>query len=69
MSTESFSRTSNAPYDRHNYEIVLKSGKKQIFDDWDDALGYWFVHAQIPDFLDFIEIKDKKKVKTKGFGG
>lgn len=65
--SDTFSCTSNAPYDRHNYEIVLKSGKKVFFEDWDAAQAYWFVHAQIPDYLDLIIVKDKKKVKSKGF--
>lgn len=60
------------PYDRHNYELVLKNGKTVFFDDWTDAQGYWFAHNQIPDYLDFINVLDKskrkEKVKTKGFG-
>ena len=63
-----FTCTSSIPYDRHNYEIVLKSSKKQFFENWEDAQGYWFIHSQIPDFLDFITVKDKKKINSKGFG-
>lgn len=62
--TETFKCTSDAPYDRHHYEIVLKSGKKVFFDNWEDTQGYWFVNSQIPDFLDLITVLDKKK---KGF--
>jgi hypothetical protein len=69
---EVFSQTSDAPYDRHNYELVLKNGKTVFFDDWTDAQGYWFTHNQIPDYLDFVNVLDKpkhkEKVKTKGFG-
>lgn len=65
--TETFKCTSDAPYDRHNYEVVLKNGKKVFFNDWEDAQGYWFTNSQIPDFLDFIIVKDKKKIKSKGF--
>ncbi len=69
---EVFSQTSDAPYDRHNYEIALKNGKTVFFDDWTDVQGYWFVHNQIPDYLDFINVLDKskrkEKVKSKGFG-
>jgi hypothetical protein len=69
---EVFRQTSDVPYDRHNYELVLKSGKTVFFDDWTDVQGYWFVHQQIPDYLDFINVLDKpkrkEKVKTKGFG-
>lgn len=65
--TTTFSYTSDAPYDRHNYEVVLKSNKKVLFDNWLDTQQYWFTHCQIPDFLDFIIVKDKQKVKSKGF--
>ena len=68
---EVFSQTSDAPYDRHNYELVLKNGKTVFFDDWEDAQGYWFVHNQIPDYLDYVNVLDKpkrkEKVKASGF--
>lgn len=66
--TKTFSCTSTAPYDRHTYEVILKDGKKVIFDDWDDVQLYWWQNYQIPDFLDFVIAKDKKNIKTKGFG-
>lgn len=65
--TQTFTCTSDAPYDRHDYEIVLKNNKKIFFDNWTDTQAYWFNHVQIPDFLDFIIVKDKQKVKNKGF--
>ncbi len=68
MVLNSFSCTSNAPYDKHDYEIVLKNHKKVFFDNWEDAQGYWWQNCKIPDFLDVIIVKDKKKVKTLGFG-
>lgn len=68
MVLNNFSCTSDVPYDRHNYEIVLKNQKNVIFDNWEDAQVYWLQHCQIPDFLDLIIVKDKQKVKGKGFG-
>lgn len=65
--TQLFTCTSDAPYDRHHYEIVLKSGKKVFFDNWEDTHLYWYQNTQIPDFLDLIIVKDKKKQKSKGF--
>jgi len=65
--TQTFTCTSDAPYDRHDYEIVLKNNKKIFFDNWTDTQAYWFNHIQIPNFLDFIIVKDKQKVKSKGF--
>ena len=65
--TQTFKVTSEAPYDRHDYEVVLKNNKKVFFDNWEDTQEYWWANCQIPDFLDVIIIKDKKKVKSKGF--
>ena len=65
--TQTFKVTSEAPYDKHNYEVVLKNNKKVFFDNWEDTQEYWWANCQMPDFLDVIIIKDKKKVKSKGF--
>ena len=65
--TQTFKVTSEAPYDRHDYEVVLKNNKKVFFDNWEDTQVYWYQNCQIPDFLDVIIVKDKKKVKSKGF--
>ena len=65
--TQTFKVTSEAPYDRHDYEVVLKNNKKIFFDNWEDTQVYWYQNSQVPDFLDVIIVKDKKKVKSKGF--
>jgi hypothetical protein len=65
--TQLFTCTSDAPYDKHDYEVVLKSKKKVFFDNWEDTQVYWYQNSQIPDFLDVIIVKDKQKVKSKGF--
>jgi len=65
--TQTFTCTSDAPYDRHTYEIILKNDTKVIFDNWEDTQVYWWQHCQIPDFLDLINVIDKKKSKSKGF--
>ena len=65
--TQTFTCTSDTSYDRHDYEIVLKSGKIQFFDNWEDTWMYWYQNCQIPDFLDIIIVKNKQKVKSKGF--
>lgn len=58
-----FSQTSTEPYDRHTYEVVLKSGKKVKFDYYEQVQEYWFLHNQLPDYLDTIIVKDRKKKK------
>lgn len=69
--TQVFTCTSDAPYDRHTYEIVLKNGKNKIFEHWEDAQRYWFENSRMPNFLDLIIVNDKKvskeKIKAKGF--
>ena len=59
--TITFTQSSHDPYDRHDYEINLTSGKKVKFDNWEDTWMYWYQNYQIPDFLNFIIVKDKKK--------
>ena len=58
-----FRQTSNEPYDRHTYEIVLKSKKRLKFSHYEQVQEYWFQHCGIPDYLDFIVVKDKKLKK------
>lgn len=59
--TINFTQTSFDPYDRHDYEVVLKSGKKILFNNWEETQRYWFINCQIPDFLDYVEVKFKGK--------
>lgn len=58
-----FQQTSDEPYDRHTYEVVLTNQKRVKFKWFDEAREFWFLHSQIPDYLDFIEVKDKKNKK------
>lgn len=65
--TTIFKQTSDQLYDRHDYEVYLKSEKKVFFDNWEDTFRYWWENRQVPDFLDYIVVKDKQKIKSKGF--
>jgi co-chaperonin GroES (HSP10) len=61
--TKTFKQTSDLPYDRHNYKLVLSNGKEVIFEDYEDVQVTWF---QTPyQFLSHIEILDK--TESKGF--
>lgn len=61
--TKTFKQTSDLPYDRHNYKLVLSNGKEIIFEDYEDVQVTWF---QTPyQFLSHIEVLDK--VESKGF--
>lgn len=65
---EIFEQTSSEPYDRHTYEVVLKSGKKISFPFWQQVQEFWFLNSQMPDYLDSVIVKDKKNLKSTGFG-
>jgi hypothetical protein len=65
---ESFSQTSNGPYDRHDYKLVYSNGQYKVFSDYMELQATWF---QTPSqFLGHVEVLDKKEEKkiTKGFG-
>jgi|TARA_B100001094_G_scaffold210484_1_gene204366 hypothetical protein len=55
-----FTCTSTEPYDRHDYKIVLKTGKKIKFTDWGTTMQYW---AQWRDNINVIEVLDKRVKK------
>lgn len=64
---EYFRQTCDKLYDHHTYELHLKSGKKLSFNFWEEVQEYWFLHSQMPDYLDKVIVKDKKKRKSSGF--
>ena len=51
--TEFFTKTSEDPYIRHNYRIVFKNKKAQVFDNYQDTLQAWDT-----DQANFIEVLD-----------
>ena len=52
-----FQQTSDEPYDRHNYRVVLLNGQTVVVDSWDLAQAIWF--QQPSQFLSHIEVLDK----------
>ena len=60
---ETFSQTSNEPYTRHSYNVHFYSQKPLKFEHYEDAQRYWFEKCQIPNFIKFITVEDRK-----GFG-
>jgi hypothetical protein len=65
--TKNFTQTSDLLYDRHNYKLFFKNGKTMEFDNWEDAQVYWFQWTSTNQ-LDYFEVLDKKKPKTKSKG-
>ena len=41
-----FTQTSDEPYDRHTYELVLPSGKILVFQDYEHLRSIWFEAAR-----------------------
>lgn len=69
MNINTFTQTSEEPYERHNYEIIRKSKKKIVFDNWQDTIQYWYSHSKDTDELEFVTVLNKNRNKpTKGFG-
>ena len=52
-----FQQTSDEPYDRHNYRVVLLNGQTVVVDAWDIAQSIWFQNPA--QFLSHIEVLDK----------
>jgi hypothetical protein len=67
--TENFTQTCHKPYDRHSYTVNLKNGKSINFDDFESAREYWWSFREIPNYLDFIVVNDRKNIRQKGGKG
>ena len=63
--TEWFTSTSDEPYDRHTYKIILSDGRYKDFKDYEHMRAYWMQTTQIYG-LNRVEVLDLK-VETKGF--
>jgi hypothetical protein len=57
-----FTRTSDAPYDRHRYKVWCVDGSVKILDDYEDVMRAWW---NFPQHLSHVEVLD---TKTKGGG-
>ena len=63
-----FSQTSDEPYDRHDYELVMKSGKKIKVGDYETARMLWWNYCGSGgcSHIDVVDPIQKKK-GGKGF--
>lgn len=59
-----FNQTSDEPYDRHHYKIVMRNGECVVVDSYDVAQSIWFQKPS--QFLSHIEVLDIKQ-QGKGF--
>ena len=66
---ERFTVTSDGPYDRHTYEVVLSNGDKKKFDTWEVCQAFWFQTTAIglPKVVNVVDKPKKTKSKKKGF--
>jgi hypothetical protein len=58
-----FTQTSDAPYDRHTYNIVFSNGQSEHYPSWEQVQSRWFEAPT--QFLSHIEVMDVKQ--SKGF--
>ena len=58
--TQRFTCTSTEPYDRHDYQIVFKNGKKIKFTDWGTTMDYWLQWRTNVDVINVLDKKEKK---------
>lgn len=65
--TKTFTRTSDAPYDKHRYAIIDNDGSEVIIENYEDVYQIWMRS----DGLSHVEVLDRMEVKksVKGFGG
>ena len=57
-SIQTFTQTSDKPYDRHSYRVNLIGGKSVTFDGWMEATNYWMCHSPLGGVVS-IEVIDK----------
>ena len=58
-----FTSTSDKPYDRHTYKIILSDGRYKDFDDYEHMRAYWMQTTQIYGLqrVDVLDLKQQKK--------
>ena len=63
---KTFEQTSNDPYDRHYYKLVMKDGREHILGSYEGVRHYWY---QWKMYVDHVEVMDapKKKEAPAGF--
>ncbi len=61
-----FTSTHDGGYDRHRYQVFLKTGQSKTFDYWEEAQKYWFEWAGTGQ-LDRVVVLDKKTKSKGGF--
>jgi hypothetical protein len=61
---KTFKQTSDDPYNRHHYKLILSNGREIVFEDYMEVQAAWL---QTPNqFLSHIEVLDIKQ-KSRGF--
>lgn len=63
-----FESTSTDPYDRHEYTLVFKNGKKVKSDDYTTIRNMWFQWCGMGS-CSHIDVSDMPSKKKKGSGG
>ena len=60
MPLTTFESTSNKPYDRHEYHLVLKDGRTFVYDDYELLRSAWFQNSAMKQ-LSHVNVIDVSK--------
>jgi hypothetical protein len=55
-----FEQTCDKPYDRHDYELVLKDGRTIVFEDYEMMRAAWFQNSALKQ-LSHVNVLDVNK--------
>lgn len=61
--TKTFTQTSDALYDKHQYKVVYTNGQSCIVDCYEDVYKIWMNTSQ--ELTSHVEVLDRKQQKTK----
>ena len=64
--TTNFQQTSNEPYDRHHYVLVLKTGQAYTYEDYEQLRAAWF-NSSGSGNLSHVVVTDAITAQPKGF--
>ena len=63
---KTFESTSDKPYDRHLYQLVMKTGQVFMYEDYEMLRAAWFQLCHLGN-LDRVVIIDAQQTEPKGF--
>lgn len=63
---QTFTQTSDAPYDRHYYVLHLSGGGRSTWEDYEELRDHWMLNRGWG--MEWVEVLDPKPAKPRGKG-